>query len=407
MKSTEAVTVMVYIRAGSRFENEKNNGIAHFLEHMFFKGTEKRPTTLDISREIEGVGGDFNAWTSEEYTGYYFKVTRAHADLALDLVSDMLLNSKFDADEIEREKGVILQEINMYLDDPRSQIHNIWEEVLYPGDQAGRPVIGTPETVSSFNRDTFVNFIQERYQAESTVVAIAGNFDEKGIDAKIKEKFKTISTGSVGEQPPVTVSQDSPNVLLQHKETDQAHFALGVRGYDLFHEDRHALQLLSIVLGGGMSSRLFIEIRERQGLAYYVGTRSDNSTDTGNLATFAGVQTDKIDAAITTTLQEYTKLMHELVDADELTKAKELIKGKTQLGLESSNERAAWGGVQELLRNEIVSLDDALTKIDAVTPEDIQRVAQDIFKANALNLAVIGPFKDKQKFGILLQDSFK
>src|SRR3989338_1030342 len=368
MTGTEAVTVMVYIRAGSRFENERNNGIAHFLEHMFFKGTQKRPTTLDISREIEEVGGEFNAWTSEEYTGYYFKVTRPHTELAIDLVSDMLLHSKFDPEEIEREKGGILQEINMYRDDPRSHIYNVWEAVLYPGDQAGRPVIGSPETVKSFTRDTFTNFVQQRYQAQGTVVAIAGNFKTPKVAEIVTSYFKDAPTGAIAPQPTIHVSQSMPNVLIHHKKTDQAHFALGVRGYDMFHKDRYALQLLAVILGGGMSSRLFIEIRERRGLAYYVGTRADNATDTGNLATFAGVQTDKADAAITTTLQEYVKIADTPVDIAELTKAKEMIKGGMLLGLESSEERATWGGVQELLRNEITPVGEIIKRIDAVTP---------------------------------------
>jgi predicted Zn-dependent peptidase len=401
MQGTQAVTVLVMIGAGSKYENRKNNGISHFLEHMFFKGTTRRPDTLALSAELDSIGADFNAFTTKEYTGYWIKADSSKAELAIDILSDMLQNSKFDKEEIEREKGVIIEEINMYHENPMMYIEDVFEDCLYGDTPAGWEIIGPKANILKFDRQVFIDYIKNQYSSRNTKICIAGKIDNKIInltkkyfgkfnDSKTKNKLKTIE------------KQASPKVMIKYKEGEQVNLALGVRAYPVGHKDELALKILGIILGGSMSSRLFINLRERNGLAYYVRTQVENYTDTGYLATFAGVPKDKIEEAIKIIIEEYNKIKNEIVNEEELRRVKDMVKGRTVLGLESSDNLANWYAKQLTLRNKANTPEEYFKKIEKISAKDIQRVAKEIFVNKGLNLAIIGPHKDGKKFKVSL-----
>ncbi len=404
MKNTKAVTVLVLVGTGSKYETKDINGISHFLEHMFFKGTKKRPDTLAVAETLDMVGGQYNAFTGREYTGYWAKVDSKHLDLALDWVSDIFLNSKLEPQEIERERGVIIEEINMDLDTPIEHISDLWEELLYGNQPAGWPVIGKKEVIAKIKRENFINYLKEHYLAKNAVVIVAGEIKEvKSLELRVKSYFANIKTGKQQFKKRVIEKQTNPRVLIHYKKTDQTHFYLGFRAYDIFDERKYALGLLAIILGGNMSSRLWIAIREREGLAYYIRTVAEAYTDHGYLATYAGIDNNRVEKAIAIILEEYKKIIQEKISEAELKKAKDYIRGNTILGLESSDAVASFVGGQEILTNKILTPEEKFVKIEAVTADDIQKVAKDIFRPEKLNLALIGPFKNKKKFEKLLK----
>jgi predicted Zn-dependent peptidase len=403
MPGSKTVTVLILVGTGSEYETKEINGISHFLEHMIFKGTAKRPTPAAIAQELDKVGGEFNAFTSKEQTGYYAKVNHNQLDLALDWISDIFLNSQFPEEEIERERGVILEEINMYMDLPMHYVGNLWEELLYGDQPAGWPIWGKKDIILNLKRDNFFNYFNSQYCAKNTIVCVAGNFDEENIKEKIGKYFDGIRQENFKEKLKVAEDQQKPGILTYFKETDQTHLCLGVRGYDIFHKDKHAFNLLGMILGGFMSSRLFQEVREKRGLAYYIRTGTEAATDNGCLVTQAGVANAKAGEAISAILNEYKKIKDVKIGEEELTRAKDHIKGNTLLNLETSDETASFVAGQEILKKEILTPEEVFAKIDKVTIDDIQRVSQDIFKPEKLNLALIGPFKEKEKFEKLLE----
>ena len=398
VKDTKTVTFLVLFGAGSKYETVKIAGLSHFLEHMFFKGTKKRPNSLAISEYLDEVGGEYNAFTSKEYTGYYAKVAARHKERAVDFVSDILLNSKFDEKEIEKERGVIIEEMNMYQDNPMAYVGELFEKLLYGDQPAGRLTIGTKEAVTGADRQKFLDYFKKLYLSKNAVVCMAGNISEKDSKDLVEKYLDKFLQGESIEKKKVIEKQDKSDILLYTKKTDQTHLCLGVRAYDMYSKKRHALQLLSIILGGSMSSRLFTEIREKRGLAYYVRATADLYTDSGYLVMQAGVRNDQAKEAVQVTLEQFKKIRDERVPEKELYKAKEFVKGKTLIGLESSDEKAMFYSLQEILKNKIEDVKTKFEKIDAVTVDDLQDVAQDIFVNNKLNLAVIGPFKDKSVF---------
>ncbi|MDD2753206.1 MAG: pitrilysin family protein [Candidatus Portnoybacteria bacterium] len=397
MAGSQSTTVLVFFAAGSKYESKENNGISHFLEHMFFKGTKKRPTTLALSEYLDRVGGEFNAFTSQEMTGYYAKVAPEYADMALDWVSDILLNSKFDAKEIDKERGVITEEINMSLDNPMRYLGDLWEELLYGDQPAGWQIIGTKENISKMARTQFVDYFNTHYRTKNAVVCLAGKID-KDMEKKVLKYFGGLKKGEGQTKSAVREAQSKPEVMVYHKATDQTHLRLGVRAYDMFHKDRYALMVLAAILGGMMSSRLFISVREKRGLAYYVRSAAENYTDCGYFVTQAGVANEKAEEAIEAILTEYKKIRDIKVGAAEIKKAKEWLQGSLRLGLETSDEMASWVGLQELLRKGVLTPEQIFSKIKAVSQSDLARVAKDIFRPEKLNLALIGPFKEKEKF---------
>ncbi|MFH1611939.1 MAG: pitrilysin family protein [bacterium] len=403
MEGTKTASVLVLVKTGSKYETKEINGISHFLEHMFFKGTKKRPNTLAIAELLDRVGGEYNAMTSQEYTGYYAKVNSDNFELALDWVSDIYLNSKLSAEEIERERGTIIEELNMYLDMPMRYVADLWTDLLYGDQPAGWRVIGTKETIKNVKRAQFVKYLKEHYSSKNTIVVVAGNINNVGATKLVKKYFSKINRGAVKDKLPVKEGQNKPEALIHYKKTDQTHLCLGFRGYNVFHPDKYAVGLLATILGGNMSSRMFINVRERQGLAYYVHTSADMDTDTGELVTQAGVDNSRVEQAIKSILIEYKKILNKKITKEELQKAKDYTKGIALLGMESSDAQASFVAFQELMTGKILTLKDKFDKIDKVTIDDIQRVTKDIICSEKLNLALIGPFKDKDKFDKILK----
>src|SRR5262245_28711294 len=390
------------LAAGSRYETEDTNGIAHFSEHMFFKGTERRPTARDISMEIDAIGGEFNAFTGKEYTGYYVRCAAESRDVALDVLVDMLRNSKFDPDEIEREKGVIIEEMNMYFDTPRDFIGGVYEELLYGDQPLGWDIIGRKETVRGATHDTFRSYVDHWYKPSRMVVGVGGNVGDD-LYGRIAELLGDFPAGDSGEAASVRVSPNGgPSVKVHTKASDQAHICLGVHSYPLEHPDRYVLQVLATVLGGGMSSRLFTEVRERRGLAYYVYGLNHSYTDAGSLYAQAGVDINRIDDAVSTIAKELRTIAEDAVPEDELAKAKSFAKGRFVLQLETSQGLIMFGLRREVLEGRTPDLEEILAELDKVTVEDVQRVARDLIDGRGLNLAVIGPFDDPARFEKLL-----
>jgi predicted Zn-dependent peptidase len=400
MDGAQSVIVAIMLAAGSRYETPDTNGIAHFAEHMFFKGTENRPTARDIAGEIDAIGGEFNAFTGKEYTGYYVKCAAEHRAIATDVLVDMLRRSKFDTEEIDREKGVIIEEMNMYFDTPRDYIGGVYDELLYGDQPLGWDIIGRKETVRGATRDTFMGYLGHWYKPSRMVVGVAGKI-EGDLMAELEERLGDMDDGETGEPDPVAALNGS-RIKLHSKQSEQAHICLGVRSYPLRHPDRYALQLVSTVLGGGMSSRLFTEVRERRGLAYYVFGLNHSYTDAGSLYAQAGVDINRIDDAVTTVADELKRIAEEPVPADELEKARNFAKGRFVLQLESPQGLVMYGLRREVLENEILDPEEILAELDKVTLEDVQRVAQDVIRDDGFKLALIGPFDDADRFEKLL-----
>jgi predicted Zn-dependent peptidase len=402
MESAQSVTCAIMLAAGSRYETEETNGIAHFSEHMFFKGTEKRPTARDISMEIDAIGGEFNAFTGKEYTGYYVKCAAESRDIALDVLVDMLRNSKFETDEIEREKGVIIEEMNMYYDTPRDFIGGVYEELLYGDQPLGWDIIGRKETIRGATHDTFRSYLDHWYKPKRMVVGLGGAVGD-GLHERIAELLGDVPEAETGEPQRVQLSANGDaRVKVHTKASDQAHICLGVHSYPLEHPDRYALQVLATVLGGGMSSRLFTEVRERRGLAYYVYGLNHSYTDAGTLYAQAGVDINRIDDAISTVAKELRTIAEEAVPEDELAKAKSFSKGRFVLQLETSQGLIMFGLRREVLEGRTPDPEEILAQIAKVTVADVQRVARELIEGRGLNLAVIGPFDDPSRFEELL-----
>jgi predicted Zn-dependent peptidase len=400
--TSQSVACFVMLAAGSRYETRETNGIAHFAEHMFFKGTERRPTARDIGTEIDGIGGEFNAFTGKEYTGYYVRCAAEHRRLALDVLIDMLRHSKFEPEEIDREKGVIVEEMNMYFDTPRDYIGGVYDSLLYDDQPLGWDIIGRKETVRAATRETFTDYIDRWYKPERMVVGFGGKIDGE-VRAEVIELLGDLEQVETGAAPPVQLSENGgPRVKLHTKDSDQAHLTLGVRSYPLVHPDRYAVQVLATVLGTGMSSRLFTEVRERRGLAYYVFAANHSYTDAGSLYSQAGVDINRVDEAVSTIVAELKRIVDEAVPADELEKAKNVAKGRFVLQLESPHATIMFGLRREVLEGGAAEPEEVLSGIDAVTAEDVQRVAQEVIGSNGLNLALIGPFDDEERFQKLL-----
>lgn len=403
MPHTCAVSIGFFIGVGSRFEDGEENGISHFLEHMLFKGTEKRPTAREIAVTIEGVGGAINATTGRELTTYWVKVPQGHLALAIDLLVDMLQCSKLEEEEIERERRVIIEEINMMLDFPADWVHLLLNQLVWPGHPLGRDVTGTKESVSKIDRERMFRYLARHYHPANTVVSVAGRIEHEEVVEELSLALEAWPRKEREAYLPVEEAQREPRVCLGYRETEQAHLALSLQGIPRSHPDRFNLQLLNTVLGQGMSSRLFLEVREKRGLAYSISSYVNYLHDTGRLGVFAGVDPRRIEAALEAILGELDRLRGEPVPAEELKKAKEFMKGRLLLQMEDSFAVASWLGRQEILEDRVLTVDEVLAAIDAVTAEDIQRVASERFREESLNLAVVGPFQEEERVRSLLR----
>ena len=403
LTSVMSTTAIVLCGAGSRYETKATNGISHFLEHMFFKGTNRRSTASEISNELDSIGADYNAFTGKEATGYHIKSASEHLPLVLDMLSDMLWNSKFDPAEIEKEKGVIIEELNMYEDTPMRKVAEVYEALLWGDQPLGWEIGGQKKNILKIQHGDFVDYIGERYSPHNMVVSLAGNFNREKALAGIKKHYGSAKRHDVTGFKPVAESQRKPAFSISYKKTDQAHVILGFRGMRLAHPDRYIGAVLATILGGGMSSRLFINVREKRGLAYYVRAENDSYLDTGTLAASAGVDLKRIDEAIKVILAEFAQIAKNKVSEKELKKAKEYIKGKMILSWEDSRTVAVSYGLDELEEGRVRTNAEILKQIDRVTPVDILRLSRFLFTNSKLNLAVIGPFKEPERFRKLLK----
>lgn len=397
-----SVSVSFFVAGGSRYERKDEAGVAHFVEHMFFKGTRKRPNAQLISEAIEGVGGILNAEVGKELAVYWAKVARPHLDIALDVLADVLRNSLFEPAEIEKERRVILEELGMLMDDPREWVDVILDEVMWGDQPLGRDVGGTPETVSSLTRRDLLAYVQSRYSPFDTVVSLAGALDHDAVVEDIARRLGDWQGGPVADPPPATCDQTAPRLRIQPKDTEQAHVCVGVRGVSYVDPDRYGLDLLNVILGEGMSSRLFLEIREQRGLAYDVHSYVNHYQDVGMMVAYAGVDPARTAPTLEALLEQFDRLRTTPPPEQEILKAKEFWKGRMVLRLEDTRGVSSWTGAQELLLNEVLTIDDVIAIVDRLTAEDVMRAAARCFTDDRLNLAIVGPLEDDGKLAQLL-----
>jgi predicted Zn-dependent peptidase len=405
MKDNPTVTVLVLVEAGSKYEAKSTNGVAHFLEHMCFKGTKKRPKAIDISRELDGIGSQYNAFTAQEYTGYYAKGDAKHFKKIFDVVSDIYLNSTFEEAEIQKEKGVIIEEINMYEDMPNRHVEDLIMKLLYKDQPAGWNIAGEKENILKMKKEDFVEYKEKFYVPSATTLVVSGAVSAKDVMKEVQKVFRDLPKKKKGTKLATVEIQSKPEVLVKFKETDQTHFVLAFRSIDMFSKLSPVFSVLSGVLGGGMSSRLFQKLREEMGVGYYVRAYNDAYTDHGFFQVSAGVDNKRVDEVINAVLEECKRLKNELVSNEELDKVKQYLVGNMKLSLESSDDIASFYGMQELLKKKILNQDEKAREINKVTASQIQKVAKELFTEEKLNLALIGPFKDDKKFLDLLKIS--
>ncbi len=430
-KAFPTVTTLLLIGAGSRYENEKNNGISHFLEHMFFKGSKKYPTPEIVSTTIEGLGGAWNAFTSKNYTGYYIKAATSHFEKMIDILSDILLNPKFEEKEIIKEKGVVTEEINMYEDQPQMKVGELFENLIYKGNSLGMDVIGTKHTVAGYTRNTVVDYMRQLYRPNNAVLIIAGGLEIRDSASQflshesltlnlskssqgplgsekiaiassqlnyylniIKEKFNGWERGEFSDFIKVKESQKEPQKLIYNKKTEQAHFCLGFRAFGIKDERKYILSVLSMILGGGASSRLFVEVREKRGLCYYIHTGRELYQDVGYIVTQAGVTKEegKVKEAVNAVINEYEKIKKG-VTKEEMIKAKEMIKGRMLLSLEDSFNVANYFGMKKLIEDKTETPEELIVKIEKVTSEQVVKLAKELFTKEKMNFSIIGPLQ--------------
>jgi predicted Zn-dependent peptidase len=403
IKGAPSVTVMSLIEAGSEYEDKKNNGISHFLEHMCFKGTKKRPKSGDIALEFNSMGAQNNAFTGEEVTGYWGKAHVKHTDKMLDIIADMYLNPTFPEKDLEIEKGVVIEEINMYEDLPQRLVQEIFNELLYGDQPAGRGIAGPKENIRGFGRNDLINYRKQHYVARATTIVISGDIDANNIFKKVSKAFAEIPTSKKTSKKKVTEKQNAPAVKLKYKETDQTHLILGMRAYNIYDKKATALNLLSTVLGRGMSSRLFQKMRDEMGICYYVRADSGEFTDHGFFAVSAGVDSARVEEGIKGILGELKRIRDEKIPEQELRKAKDYLIGNMYLGLESSDSLAQFFGFQEILKEKIKTPKELEKEIEKITAIDLSRVAKEIITNRKLNLAIVGKYKDESRFKNILK----
>lgn len=388
-------TALLVVKTGSKYEKKKENGLSHFLEHLFFKGTKNRPSTLDLSSELDVLGSEYNAFTSKEYTGYWIKVANDRLAKALDILADMLFNPLFPKEEIEREKGVIIEEIKMYEDNPLMHIEDVFETCLYGNSPAGWEIIGSKENVMSFNPKIMLDYYKRQYGAKSMTLILSGNILQKDLNIA-KELFSKAKSNPWQDKLKVIENQKRPKILTKHKKIDQANLSLGVRAFAVDHENEMETKLISLILGGSMSSRLFINLRERNALAYYIKTTYEQYSDSGYLTSQAGVPVNKLKEAIKIIIDEYKLIADKGVSEKELKKTKDMILGRLKLRLESSDDLANYYARQAIMRKKIFSPEDYIKKLEKVNINKLNKVAKDLF-SQPLNLALIANINKKKE----------
>jgi len=403
MKDNPTVTVFVLVEAGSKYETKDKNGISHFLEHMCFKGTKKRPSNADISTELDNIGSRYNAFTSQEVTGYYAKAEYRNVDKLLDIISDMYLNPVFNEKEIEKEKGVIIEEINMYEDLPQRKVENLIMELIYGDQPAGWDIAGPKENIRNISRKDFITYRNKFYTPKSTTVVVAGNFEEEKVIKNIKKIFSKTPKLEKGKKEKVKENQTKPAIAIFKKETDQTHLVLGVRTFNIYDKRDRVMKVLDGILDAGMSSRLFKKLRDEMGVCYYVHANNETFTDHGFFGVSAGVDNKRVKEVIKVILGEFNKLKTKPVSKEELQKVKQNLIGTMYLGLESSDSLAKFYGSQEIMNEKIKTPEEIKVKIESVTAEEVRALAQEIFVDKGLNLAIVGRFENKADFTEVLK----
>jgi len=402
MPHTRSVSICIFIGVGSRYETEAETGISHFIEHLCFKGTEKRPTSREISEAIEGVGGILNGGTDKELTLYWCKVAQPHFTLTLDVLADMLLHSRFDPVEIEKERQVIIEEINMSRDYPPQRVDMLIDQLLWPNHPLGRDIAGSKESVAAINRDKMLDYLQAQYLPHKTVVSIAGNMQHQEMVAAVSQ---ALSDWTSRQQPSgYSAYEEQPfqRLHVETRDTEQAHLCLALPGLSLLHPKRFTLDLLNVILGEGTSSRLFTEIRDKLGLTYNIHSYIEHFLDSGSVTVYAGLEPKKLTTAIKAILEQLARLKEPVPDS-ELSKAKELSKGRLLLRMEDSRNVAGWMGGQEILTDRILNVEQIESIIDAVTADELSQLAQELIVDSQLRLAVVGPITNGEPLEELLK----
>ena len=397
MPFVRSVSMGIWVGAGSRDEDNNNNGIAHFIEHMIFKGTEKR-TAKNIAETLDAVGGQLNAFTSKEYTCYYAKVLDEHLDIAIDLLSDMFFNSLFKNEDIEKEKNVIIEEIKMYEDAPDELVHDIFASTMWSGHALGRPVIGTEEIIKRMGRKDITDFRNMFYSPDSVVIAVAGNINHQEVVDKLSPLFAKIQSSSKVRKYNIPLSHS--NIHFKKKDTEQVHLCIGTPGLSMEHENIYVLHILNSVLGGGISSRLFQEIREERGLAYSVYTYHSSYRDAGLFSIYAGLSQHNLEQVISLIGKEMKDVRTNGITQEELVRAKEQLKGSMFLGLENVSNRMSRIGKSELCLNRVVTVDEAVEKINSVSLDSVKELAGQFFKNENIVVSSIGPEMDEKQLNV-------
>lgn len=393
--STDAESVVVdfFVKTGSRSETPKENGISHFLEHFLFKGTKKYPSAMAITELVDGIGGEMNANTGKEHTQYYIKAHHSRLEMIFEILTDMLQQPLLDKPELEREKGVIVEEINMYKDSPRAVVGNLLEEVMWPKQPLGRDIAGSPETVTKFTQAMFKSYLERHYQTGNIIIGVSGKYDRKKLNQLITKYWSKLPSRKFHGWDKSNGKQTAPRVAVHFKDTQQAHFNIGFKAFGYNDKRNKVATVLSSILGGGMSSRLFTEIREKRGLAYYVRAGNSAYQDTGVFDISAGVRISHIEEAVKVTLDVLREMAFGEINPKELVKAKEFVKGKTTIYLEDNQARLDWYLEQSAFKKEIHTPAEAFKEVDAVTVAQVQKLARELFDANKMTLAVVGPYK--------------
>ena len=403
MPNLQSVTAMIGVGVGSRNEEARVQGLAHFTEHMMFKGTARRPTALQIATELDSLGARSNASTSKEVTDYYAQAAGKNFPKIMDILGDILLNSKFDPKEIDKERGVILEELKMYRDDPKDWVSILSDRLTYGEHPLGWDIVGTESSLGAISREDFLEYRDHWYRSENIVVAVAGKIVEKEVISQVRELLSKLPKESISKPLPFQAQQTHPEILVEERKVDQTNFILSARAYPRGHRNFEKVRILTIILGVGMSSRLFTEVREKRGLAYRISAGRGEYSDAGEIAVTGGVNNKRFEEALKVVIQELGKLKDDLVSAGELQKAKEILRGNIVLRLETTPGTCDWFLEQELLERKIETPEEKLKKIDAVTAEDVRDVARELFVSEGLNLALIGPFPNPEKFRPLLK----
>ncbi len=398
IQSAASVTMTIFVKVGSRYEAVEQNGISHFLEHLHFKGTKKYPTAKKLSETVDAIGAEFNANTGKEHTQYYIRAAYEHFPLIFDVLTEMLQRPIIEKKELEREKGVIIEEINMYRDNPQIHVDSIFESTMWPDQPLGRDIAGTAEVIKKVSHEEVLAYRRKFYQPSNMIIAVAGNFNQPMVEKMIEEKWADLKSTTTPEYKPSSTKGLKFGVSLQKKQTEQAHMVVGFKAFAYKHKNNSALRILASILGGGMSSRLFIRVRERLGLAYYISSSVNNYLDSGSFSIQAGLKVGSAPNALEAILDELKKIRDNGIKPQELQKAKEYIKGKIALGLEDPHDKLEWYLGQEAFLGRIRTIKQTFEELDAVSLEQVKQVAKEVIKFECMNVAIIGPFEDKSIF---------